>query len=367
MLFFAPSGFALEGIVAREMKHLGLTGVEVKNNRVFFEGEGTDLARALIHLRTADRLHLLLAEFPAASFDELFDRLKALDFSPVLRKDSGILVTARCVKSRLMSQTDVQKIGKKAIIESLKAKRGYREFPETGPVCRIDISILNDVATISADACTDGLHKRGYRIKNAPAPLRETTAAALLAVTGYRGKGPFLDPFAGSGTLPIEAALIAANIPPNAGTYFAAQHFPVFEGVDFALLKENALSGAKTPESPVLASDISSEMVDMARFHARRAGVEDFISFSVKPAKEVRAEGERGTVVTNPPYGQRLEEQEAKEALLQTKQSILPLLTKGWRVGVLSGMPDAQKFLGKKGAKVRRLYNGALPCWFYQY
>lgn len=365
MRYFAPCPFALEGVTAAEMRELGLTGVEVRENRAYFQGEQADLARALVNLRTADRIFVELAVKQVPDFNTLFDEAFALDYTPFFKNNSRILITARCVRSRLMSETDVQSVVKKAVIESLK-KRGYGHFAENGEVCRLDVTIHQDKALFAMDAAGEGLHKRGYRLIPWEAPLRESMAAALLRLAWYKG-GPFADPFAGSGTLAIEAAMMAARIAPNATRKFAAEDFPLSSGKAFKMARTEAAERVKAPEHPIFAGDWEEKAINAITQNAQRAGVLKWLTVKKEKAELFSSPLHTGTIVTNPPYGQRLQDlRMVRDTARAVQNNLLALVNQGWSLHILSGLRDFEQYFSKAD-RVRNLYNGNLPCRLYQY
>lgn len=367
MKFSVSSTFALEGIIAQELRGLGMEAIKCETGRVTFEGTAQDAARACIWLRSADRVSLLLAEFPAQDFDTLYDGIRNAGVIKHLGRDSRICIEARCVKSRLMSQRDVQRIGKKAVIDAMQSKWHMQRMPESGNAVFLKISILKDVVSLTLDLCAEGLHKRGYRVKNAEAPLRETLAAALLLLSDYDGTQVMCDPFCGSGTIGIEAALIARGIAPGARRKFAGEDYPIFRD-GFIKEKERARQMPQKKCEDILCSDISGEMTEMTRFHAERAGVGQVLTTACRDAREFESYAYCGRLVTNPPYGERLMERNEAARLLGEFSGVCSRLTQQlWTVGILTPEPQAEKILGLKALSRRKLYNADIPCMFYTF
>lgn len=368
MKFIASTAFALESVTADELRRLGLNNVRCENNRVLFEGTQQDAATACIWLRSADRVSLLVAEFVATSFDVLFEGIAGLNWSGYLKATSRIIVNARCVRSQLMSQSDVQSIGKKAIITALQRKHRMEVFPETAEENFIHISILNDKVTVSIDLCGDGLHKRGYRVLNAQAPLRETFAAALLLLSGYNGEGPLLDPFCGSGTIAIEGAMLAKNMAPGRMRNFAAENYTWCDPAVFANAKSVAIEQERATTAEIFCGDISPEMVDMTAYHAERARVKDKLSLRCMDACAWDVPLYCGHMITNPPYGERLLDREQAFELLHNFSALALRLTEQyWNLGILTPEARLESALFQKAAGRRKLYNSNIPCTFYTF
>lgn len=348
---------------------MGIDNVTIDQMRVYFTGDEGAGARACINLRSADRVFLHIKSFTAKSFDELFDGVYAIPWADYISPKGKIIVNARCVQSTIMSQSDTQSITKKAIIKSMQRKIAQEIFPESGEDYTIEVSILKDNVVIGMDLCGASLHKRGYRTKNAPAPLKESMAASLLLIADYNGSDYFCDPFCGSGTLPIEAALIARNIAPGLNRSFAAEKWKNSSKALWEQERQRARDLINPKSSGrIVGYDIDPKMIEMSKFHAQQAGVAKFIKFKVQDAKDLNEDKYGGTIVTNPPYGERLSTKEqSQELYTQLRYSMLPLLDWGWSLNILTANDRFERFFGKKADKVRRLFNGDIPCKFYQY
>ncbi|MDP2891961.1 MAG: class I SAM-dependent RNA methyltransferase [Bacillota bacterium] len=361
----ASCAFGLEGVLAAEIRALSMEGVSVSDARVTFSGAMDEAMKANMYLRTADRIYLILSQFPVESFDMLFEGVHALRWAEILSSDAAFPVRAKSVHSRLFSVPDCQAIAKKAIVESLKRTYHSDWFPETGPVYTIDVALLNDIATISLDTSGVGLNRRGYRARTAEAPLRENLAAGLILLSGWRGDKPFLDPFCGSGTITIEAALIGTNIAPGLLRNFAIEGWAQAEPRIWAEEREKAKEGIRCEKPAIYASDIDGDVIGIAKENAARAGV-DFIRFLQAPVALVKTEGKRGTIVCNPPYGERTGDM---KQVHRACKGLGELFTASgdWTCCALSAFPDFERWFGKQADRKRKLYNGNMRCDYYQY
>ena len=363
----APTAFGLEAVTARELKTLGYEQTETENGRVLFWGDEYDVARTNLQLRTAARVLIRLASFPAVTFEELFQGVMAIPWEDWLPEDAAFPVDGRSVKSGLFSVSDCQAIVKKAIVERLK--RNYRReiFEETGPLYRIEVSLLKDVATITLDTSGAGLHKRGYRKMTGEAPLKETMAAALLLLTYWKRDRLLLDPMCGTGTIPIEAALIARNQAPGLGRSFAAERWPNFSPD----IWEKARQEAKDLLCPsgdfrIYGSDIDAKAVDFARACAKAAGVSGCVRLEQSDFRKLTSRESYGFLVTNPPYGERLGQENEVISLYREMGRVFRQLP-DWSYYILSAHPEFEKYFGRKADRRRKLYNGRLVCQYYQY
>lgn len=365
MQLCVPCLFGLEGLVADELKRMHMREVAAENGRVSFRGGPEDLARANIRLATGERVLIRVGQFPADSFDALFTGTTSLPWAEYLPRDCAFPVKGHCLSSMLHSVPDCQRIIKKAVVESLKRACKTDLLPETGPVYQIQFSILKDAATLYLDTTGPGLYKRGYRIQASAAPLRETLAAAMVRLSRYRGRDAFSDPFCGSGTIPIEAALAARNRAPGLRRKFAAEawHFP-------QKLWQDARAAAAADEYAgsyeILASDIDPSCIEIARQNARRAGVEQDIRFCVSDAAAFKWERDKGVLVTNPPYGERLMDLRQAEALYRAFGARVRTHA-GWKLYILSPHEGFESLFGMPADKKRKLYNGMIRCNLYQY
>jgi putative N6-adenine-specific DNA methylase len=361
----APMG--LEAVVAREIKQLGYDEITVENGRVTFVGDELAIARANLWLRTADRVLVKIGEFRAVTFEELFTQTQSLPWAAWLPEDARFPVEGRSVKSQLSSVPACQSIVKKAIVERMKQSYPMETFPETGSLYSIEVAIRNDVATLSIDTSGVGLHKRGYRTLSVPAPIKETLAAGLILLSRWTPNRPFADPCCGSGTLPIEAALIGRNIAPGLKRSFSAEEWPTIPSDVWRQARAEAHESAQWNLSlDIRASDIDKSVIPIARFHAKEAGVEDAIRFQTMPAEEFQSDTPYGCMVTNPPYGERIGEQQSVEDLY-SDLGYAASLHDTWSFFVLTSHPKFERFFEQKADKKRKLYNGRIECQFFQY
>ena len=363
----ATAAFGLEAVVSRELKALGYDDQTVVDGRVVFEADDAAICRTNLWLRTADRVLLRLADFHVESFDELFETVKAIRWSDLMPVDAAFPVKGRSVKSQLSSVPACQSVVKKAIVESLKKVYQRHHFEETGPEYIVEVSILRNRATITLDTTGAGLHKRGYRTMTGAAPLRETIAAGLLQLTHWNRERPFLDPLCGTGTIPIEAALIGRNMAPGLSRDFVAERW-TFPGVAAWKQARGEARDAIKPsfERPLLATDHDHRALRHARKHARQAGVENEIHFQQSELIDLQSSREFGVIVCNPPYGERIGGREEVEALYRVMGTkFAPLET--WSKYVLTSSRYFEKHFGTKAERRRKLYNGRIECTFYQY
>lgn len=364
--FCAPCLFGLEGLVANELRRLDIPGVRAENGRVRFEGTEIELAKSCIWLRCAERVLVEVGSFPAKTFDELFEGVKALPLENYISKNAAFPVKGYSIGSKLFSVSDCQSIIKKAIVTRLSQKYGISWFPEDGETMRVQFSIMDDVCTIYLDATGEGLHKRGYRPAHVGAPLSETLAAAMVILSRYRGRDDFCDPFCGSGTIPIEAALIAKNRAPGLYRHFAAENWSCFDKSVWKRVREEAPSREYNGDYRIFASDIDPEAVQISKENAKRAGVEGYIEFSQADATTFNRTTECGVIVTNPPYGERLMEKSQAE-ILYTDFGRAYFLLEHWKLFLLSSHTQFERSFGRAADKKRKLYNGMIKCDLYMY
>lgn len=363
-----PCLFGLEGPLGNELRHMGLRDVMPENGRVRCTGTDADIARMNIRCRFGERVLLELGSFPAPTFDALFEGVKALPWADYLPADAAFPVKGYSLESALHSVPDCQKIIKKAVVESLKRRYRVGWFAETGALYQIQFSLVHDTATLYLDTTGTPLHKRGYRPAHVAAPLRETLAAALVDIAGYRGRGDFCDPFCGSGTIAIEAALIARNRAPGLNRSFAAQHWAMVDKRIWLDAADEAMNNEfhdKTYE--IWGGDIDPHAVEIARHNAELAEVDDTVRFEVDDATRFHWGGQYGRVVTNPPYGERLLEQKEAEELYRAFGRAVDKLPETWRVYVLSSHTEFERCFGRTADKKRKLYNGMLKCDLFMY
>ncbi len=362
----APCLFGLEGPLGNELRHMDMTGVRGENGRVYFTGDESALCRANIRSRFAERILLVMGRFRAGTFDDLFEGTKALPWEDFIPRDAAFPVKGWSLDSALHSVPDCQKIVKKAVVERLKGVYGLEWFSEEGESCPVQFALMRDEAVLYLDTSGVGLHKRGYRPAQVAAPLRETLAAAVVDIARYRGKGDFCDPFCGSGTIAIEAALAALNRAPGLGRSFLAEDWCWLDKGLWKREREAAKAREYSGEYAIFASDIDPRAVAMARENARRAGVEEHIEFSVADARRFARPTEGGVICANPPYGERLlEKREAGELYRDFGKALRAV--PGWKAYILSSHESFENCWGKKADKRRRLYNGMIPCQLYMY
>ncbi len=361
-----PCLLGLEGPIADELKRLELKNVESENGRVFFTGGAEAVARANICMRIGERVLIELGEFEARSFDELFEGTKALPWESIIPKDGAFPVKGYSLNSKLFSVSDCQKIIKKAIAGRLTRAYGIEWFPETGALYQVQFSIMKDRVSLCIDTSGQGLHKRGYRPAHNAAPLKETMAAAMVKLARYNGRGDFCDPFCGSGTIPIEAALIAKNRAPGADRGFAAMSWRSMPRRVWEDERQAAAAREYSGEYRIIGSDIDPKAVEIAKENARRAGVDDIIRFEVADAMAFSRQTERGTIVTHPPYGERIMEKPEAEALYAGFGKALAQCP-NWKVYLLSSHTEFERCFGRTADKKRKLYNGMIKCDLFMY
>ncbi|SCG84251.1 UPF0020 protein [Proteiniborus sp. DW1] len=363
----ATSTFGLEAVVKREVEQLGYKNITVENGKVTFNSDESGIPKANLWLRTADRILLKMGEFKALSFEELFQGTKALPWDEWITEDGEFTVTGKSVNSRLFSVSDCQAIVKKAVVEKLKEKYKTEWFKEDGPKYTIQVSILKDIATLTIDTSGEGLHKRGYRIQNVEAPIKETLAAAIVSLSYWNSGRILLDPFCGSGTIPIEAAMIGKNIAPGLQRSFASEEWP---RIGEALWKEARKEAFKVIKQDldlkIYASDINPKAVEAAKENAYEAGVDDCIIFEVKDMSKIDIKGEYGVIICNPPYGERLGEKGEVEELYRIMGKVFKKLDT-WSVYVITSNEDFEKLYGKRADRKRKLFNGRIKVDYYQY
>lgn len=365
----APCHFGLEAVLKREIQDLGYEVSLVEDGRVTFLGDAEGICQANVFLRTAERVLLQVGRFKAVTFDELFEQIKALPWERYLPADGRFWVAkATSVKSRLFSPSDIQSIVKKAVVERLKTQYRVSWFPEDGAEYPLRITFLKDEAVVGIDTSGLSLHKRGYRIRSSKAPITETLAAALLMLTPWKGDRILVDPFCGCGTFPIEAAMMAAHMAPGMNRSFTAEAWanlvPKKNWYE-AVTEANDLLD-DTAATDIQGYDIDPAMVKAARENARDAGVDHLIHFQARPVSELRHPKKYGFVITNPPYGERLEEKSALPELYREIGEAMARLD-SWSVYLITGYEEAERYIGKKADKNRKIYNGMLKTYFYQY
>lgn len=364
----ATAAMGLEGIVADEIKELGYTA-RTENGKVYFEGDERAIVRTNMWCRVADRIRIVVGQFKAKTFEELFEQTKALDWAHYLPVDAAFPVAGKSVKSTLYAVPDVQAITKKAIVESLKKSYGRIGFlDESGPLFKLEVSILKDVVTLTIDTSGVGLHKRGYRVDQGGAPLKETLAAALVKLTRWNPDRPFLDPFCGSGTIPIEAAMIGQNLAPGYNRDFLCQSWPWIKETITNRVEEEVEDVANYDQPlDIIGSDINGKMIQIAKQNAIEAGfTDDIIQWKQRSIQDLTIEGVNGVLATNPPYGERLGEVEEAEEHAHVIGHIMEQHP-SWSTYVLTSLPNFEDMYGKKATKKRKLFNGFIRTDYYQY
>ncbi|MGN0362760.1 MAG: class I SAM-dependent RNA methyltransferase [Bilifractor sp.] len=365
----APCHFGLEAVMKREINDLGYDITEVEDGKVTFAGDAQAIAYANIFLRTTERILLKVGRFKAETFDELFEATKSLPWERYIPRNGKFWVAkANSIKSRLFSPSDIQSVMKKAIVERLKDKYRMEWFPEDGESYPIRVSLLKDMVTVGLDTTGVSLHKRGYRQFTAKAPITETLASALLMLTPWKADRILVDPFCGSGTFCIEAAMMAADMAPGIHRNFLSEEWKhLIPQKTWDDVREDASDRIHLDvETDIQGYDIDREVVGFARENARLAGVDRLIHLQQRPVSELSHPGKYGFIVTNPPYGERLEDRSTLPDLYRTLGERFARLDT-WSLYVISGYPDAERYIGKTAAKNRKIYNGMMKTYFYQY
>ena len=365
--FAVPCLFGLEGLVADEIRKLGLEEVRAETGRVLCQGNLGELARLNLNLRCGERVLLLMGQYTVRTFEELFECVKAVPWEDYIPRDGQFPVKGHSLSSKLHSVPACQAMIKKAAATRLGEKYGLQTLPETGEKYQIQFALHSDELSLYLDTTGPGLHKRGYRAVGVEAPLRETLAAAMVTLSRYRGKDPFRDPFCGSGTIPIEAALIARNRAPGLERSFDAQKWACVPAQCWLDAAGEAMDKEFDGPYDIWGGDIDPKAVRIARANAEKAGVEDIVRFDQADMRALRCQGEYGQLVTNPPYGERLGEKEEAEALYRACGQVYRQVPPKWRVLVLTSRPEFERFFGRKADKKRKLYNGMLKCELYQF
>ncbi|HEX2954367.1 MAG TPA: class I SAM-dependent RNA methyltransferase [Bacillota bacterium] len=363
----ATATFGLEAIVGREVEKLGYEKVRVENARVRFTGDESAICRTNLWLRSADRVLVEVGEFTALTFDELFEKTKALPWERWLPKNATFPVEGKSVKSKLFSVPNCQAIVKKAIVERLKQSYHLQWFEETGPKYKIEVALLKDVATLTIDTSGAGLHKRGYRKLSAKAPLKETLAAALVSLSYWNPERILIDPLCGSGTIPIEAGLIGLNIAPGAKRDFISETWPQVPKKLWEQARQEAADQVRRDlKLKIIGTDKDREVLSLARYHAKMAGLDEQIHLQELELSELRNSHQYGCIICNPPYGERLGDQESLVPLYQEMGRIFGSL-ESWSYYIITSFPDFERVFGRPADRKRKLFNGRLECQYYQY
>ena len=361
-----PCLLGLESPIADELKRLELPDVRSENGRVYFSGGARELARANINLRCGERILIELGSFEARSFEELFQGTKALPWESIIPSDGAFPVKGYSLNSQLFSVSDCQKIIKKAIVERLKKVYGIQWFAESAELYQVQFSIMKDRVSLCIDTSGAGLHKRGYRPAHNAAPLKETMAASMIKLSRYRGRDDFCDPFCGSGTIPIEAALIAKNRAPGLSRNFTAMDWRWVDKKLWNEEKEAAIAKEFNGEYNIIGSDIDPAAIAIAKENARRAGVADIVRFELADATVFDRKTGRGLIVTNPPYGERIMEKQQAEELYRAFGRAYAQ-SENWQLYLLSSHTEFERCFGRQADKKRKLYNGMIKCDLFMY
>ena len=366
MQLIVPCLFGLEGLAGDELKRMNMENVRVEDRRVLFTGDENALAKANICLRTGERVMVVLAQFQAKSFEELFQGVLHTNLEDYIPGNGQFPVKGHCLNSQLMSTSDCQAIIKKAASRRLGEKYGLSWLPETGVKFQLHFTILNDQVTLSLDTSGQGLHKRGYRAVGNDAPLHETLAAGMIQLTRFRGREYFWDPFCGSGTIPIEAALIAKNRAPGLNRHFAAEEFPWMPQSAWELAKEEAKDKEFNGKYRIMGSDNDPACVSLAFANARKAGVADSVTFQDGDATKMSLPCDAGILVCNPPYGERMMEQSSAQRLYSALGRHLKFAN-DWKQFVITSEPEFEHYFGRRADKKRKFYNGKIKCDYYMF
>lgn len=366
LTLIATSSFGIESVVADELKSLGYSDLTVENGKVKFIGDESDIVKCNIWLRCADRLFLEMGEFRATDFEELYQGTLQIPWEKFIPQNGKMHIVGKSIKSKLFSVPDCQSIVKKAVVEAMKRKYKDSWFPEDGPVYKIEVALLKDKVTLSIDTSGNGLHKRGYRLAKGEAPLRETLAAAMILLSKWQPDRIFMDPFCGSGTIPIEAALIGKNIAPGLKREFVSESWPNIPQKLWKKERERASEVINDTVPVIFASDHDKNVFQKAKENAERADVSEYITFQKKPLEELSSKKKYGCIVCNPPYGERMSEKNEVEKLYREMGKIFAKF-ESWSLFVLSPHEDFQKLFGTSASKNRKLYNGKIKTYLYQY
>ena len=362
-----PTLFGLEGLCAEELRRLGLPEVKAENGRVGCKARPADIPRVNLNLRTGERVLLVVGRYHAADFEALFEGAKALPWEEFIPREGAFPVKGYSLNSQLHALPAIQSVLKKALAARLGQKYGMDTLPETGALYQVQFSLMHDEVTLMLDTTGAGLHKRGYRAVGVVAPLRETLAAAMVLLSRYRGKDPFCDPFCGSGTIAIEAALIAKNRAPGLNRAFSAQRWKWLDSGLWLQAADEAMDKEFHGDYDIWGGVIDPKAVAIARDNAVKADVEDVVRFEVADATKFHRDAPVGRVVTNPPYGERILEKREAEDLYRAFGKAVRTLPEGWKVSVLSSHTEFERTFGRTADKKRKLYNGMLKCDLFQY
>lgn len=364
-----PCHFGLEAVLKREISELGYEIASTEDGRVYFGGDASAIARANTFLRTTERVLLVMGEFTATTYDELFEGTKALAWEELLPEDANFYVTkASSIKSKLFSPSDIQRIVGKAVVEAMKRRYHVTCFAKSGAEYPIRVTINKDRVTISIDTSGESLHKRGYRKMVSKAPISETLAAAIIMLTPWKRDRLLVDPFCGSGTIPIEAAMIGRRIAPGMNRSFAAERFPFVPQTVWhdARIEARDMIIPGTGDMTLQGYDIDGDIIKAARQNAKMAGVDDCIHFQQRDMRELSSQKQYGFIITNPPYGERLEEKAALPYLYKAMGEAFTGL-QNWSYFFITSYEEAEKHFGRKADKNRKIYNGMIKTYLYEY
>jgi putative N6-adenine-specific DNA methylase len=363
----ATATFGLEAIVAREVQNLGYHDTKVENAKVEFIADESGICRSNLWLRSADRVLIKVGQFPALTFEELFEGTKSMPWESWLPENAKFPVSGKSINSRLFSVPDCQAIVKKAIVEKLKLRYHKQWFEESGPEYPIEVALLKDVATLTIDTSGAGLHKRGYRKLSSQAPLKETLAAAMIQLSYWKPERVLIDPFCGSGTIPIEAALIGLNSAPGLNREFIGEKWPQIPASIWKQAREEAEDLIRRDlKLKIIGTDIDDSVLSLARYHRKLAGLEEQIHLQRMPVSQLRNSHKYGCLICNPPYGERIGKQKEVESVYREMGETFDLLDT-WSIYILTAYQGFERIYGRKADRRRKLYNGRLECQFYQY
>ena len=362
----ATCASGLEALVGKELRQLNID-CQVENGRAIFTGTMKEIAHASVWLRSADRIKLILKEFEVTTFEQLFDEVYAINWEDYLPLDAHIPVTGKSIKSKLFSVRDCQALTKKAIVKRISdCYRRYSHLPESGATYPVEIALLKDKAMVTLDTTGESLFKRGYRLHKGGAPLKETLAASLVMLTNWKKEMPFVDLTCGSGTICIEAAMIALNMAPGMNRHFLCETWDFVDPNLFDEERQRAKEGVEKQPLTILGSDIDAKMIEIAKENAQKAGVAEYITFKQMRLQDFTTKKENGVIVCNPPYGERLSDKSSVEMLYKEMGEVMRPLT-SWSKYILTSDLSFEDYYGQKATKRRKLYNGALRTDYFQY
>jgi putative N6-adenine-specific DNA methylase len=362
----ATSTFGIESITAKELKKLGYEDLVIENGKVTFSGDEMDIAITNTWLRTADRVLIKMAEFKATTFEELFQGTLAVDWGSLIPANGKMHVVGKSIKSTLFSVPDCQSIVKKAVVKSMQSKYNTEWFPEDGPVYKIEVALLKDIVTLTIDTTGPGLHKRGYRENAGEAPLKETLAASLVLISRWNNESLLIDPFCGSGTILIEAAMIGINQAPGLYRRFECENWPTMDAETWEQVREGAQSAIKNNDMKLIGYDINGPVLRKARENAQKAKIDRYIDFQKLDFNELSSRKKNCFIITNPPYGQRIGELDEVKSLYKKLGEFHENLP-SWDMNILTSFEGFEALFGEKSSKNRKLYNGKIKCYYYQY